>query len=341
MEIKRFNLLICFVAFGAAISATVIYYLIGVKTGLSAVYLPMEWLAWVLRQVSMNSSIGNIAAWGIYIGICIFPSLLILKKVYSYKKQPQLDKADSTKVPSYQSVNYPICLTDVILLVLSLYLFFMLYCFINPGILSKLAPEMTGGDASDVLAVMKNVLAGLVYSLIIGYFVLKLAGSFQSTNIWKQTERILIFCTMTYVAFVCFALPLNFFQQYENAMALESGIWVTLMNFFLDLLPMACFVGIMESGVVLIHSLKENKYDQEAVAAAHLMAQRSRRTVSVSVLCSIIQNILQLIFWKQIMHANFFLNIPFLPLILAFAGLLIAEYLKESSLLSDDNQMII
>lgn len=338
MDIKRFNTVVCFVAFSSAILATVMYFLGKISTIYYGIYLPMEAVAGGLRWLSFSSTIGNIAAWILYLDICLIPAFFAFRK----KLGRQLEKIRNKQHLQLEfEQSYPLELADVILIALSLYSFIMMYCFINPGVISNITPKAIGAVMSDMLPALKCFLAGVAYSLIIGYFVLKFAGSFKHTDIWKQTERVLLFFTIVYVTFFCFTLPLNLFQQYENSGIPEAGIFITAIKFFLDLLPMVCFVGIIESGIRLIELLKENKYDESAVNIANLMAERSRATVTVSIVCNITQNVIQLIFWRELLHANFLLDIPFIPLILAFAGLLIAEYLKESSLLYDDNQMII
>lgn len=414
MEIKRFNLLVCIVAFSCAGLAIVLYYLAEVSALITMVYLPIEVVAWVLRWLSLSSTVGDIVAWILYISICIVPIAFIFQKKFNLRGLKRIHKGKNSNFENenFKNKDFHMELTDAILIALSAYLFFMMYCFINSGMLSYILPELNGADMSDILPMLKNILAGVAYSLIIGFVVLKFSSSFKnieikntfignmentdlrnmentdiekdnfknaeieindikseeiinadienvdikiteiknvsnknanikSIDIWKQTERILIVCTLLYVGFVCFVLPLNFFEQFGKAATSDTGTFLSLAKFFLDLLPMACFVGIMEAGVTLIHVLKENKYSERAVNTAKLLAERSRRTVVVSVVCNITQNIVQLIFWHQALNANFLLDIPFLPLILAFAGLLIAEYLKESLLLYDDNSMII
>lgn len=336
MEIKRFNQLVCFVACGSALLATVMYFLGKISTIYYAMYLPVEVAARGLRWLSLSSTIGNIAAWILYLDICLIPAFFAFRK----KLSRQWEKMRSRHHLKLE-LAYPLELSEVILIALSIYLFFMMYCFINPGMISNLLPKLVDTDMSDMLPALKNLIAAVAYSLIIGYFVLKFAGSFKNTDIWKQAERILLFFTILYVSFFSFTLPLNLFQQYEYSIIPEAGIFITVIKFFLDLLPMICFVGIIESGIRLIQLLKENKYNESAVKTASLLAERSRATVTVSIVCNIIQNVIQLIFWRELFHANFLLDIPFLPLILGFVGLLIAEYLKESSLLYEDNQMII
>lgn len=338
MEIKRFNQLVCFVAFCSALLATVMYFLGKISTIYYAMYLPVEVAARGLRWLSLSSTIGNIIAWILYLDICLIPAFFAFRK----KLSRQLEKIRNKHHLQFKSEQTcSLELPEVILIALSVYLFFMMYCFINPGVISNLLPKMMDTDMTDMLPALKNLIAAVAYSLIIGYFVLKFAGSFKNTDIWKQAERVVLFFTIVYVAFFSFTLPLNLFQQYDYSIIPEAGIFIAAVKFFLDLLPMICFVRIIESGIRLIQLLKENKYNESAANIANQLAERSRATVSVSIICNITQNVVQLIFWRELFHANFLLDIPFLPLILAFAGLLLAEYLKESSLLYEDNQMII
>lgn len=333
MEIKRFNIIVCFLAFISAILAIVMYFLEKISVIYYAAYMPVEAVAYLLRWLSFSSEAGNIAAWILYTVICLSPAAFALRKKF-------LKRWNISFHQEQKGEDSPIQLTDVILIALSVYLLFMVYCFINPGTLSKLMTQIQGPDLIDVLPVLKSILVAVAYSLIIGFAVLKVAGGIENKNVWKQTERIIIICTMVYVVMFCFTVPLNLMQKSGN-LSSDLGMTIIFIKSILKLLPALCFVGIMQSGVMLIHCLKENKYGQEAVEIAGLLAERSRKTVIVSVTCNIIQNVIQLIFWGDILHADILVDIPFLPLILAFAGLLIAEYLKESTLIYDDNQMII
>ena len=328
METKKFDLFVCFAAFGSALLSVGLYLGGKISAVYSFLYMPAEAVSNLVRWLSFRSAAGNMAAWLLYAGICLIPAgFVIVKRLRKGQCTPDNKKSKTER-------------TDYILLMLSAYLFFMLYCFINPGILSVFIPDGIGTEWIDALPILKIILANMAYSLGIGYAVLKFAAGFQSIDIWRKTEHLLIFCTILYVAMTCFILPLNLFQEYGNVSS-AGGQAAVLFQFFLKLLPTACLVGIMQSGVLLIHSLKENKYERGAAEIAILMASRSRKTVVVSVLCNIAQNVTQFILWRGTNHVNILMNIPFLPLILAFAGLLLAEYMKESSSLYDDNQMII
>lgn len=356
MDIKRFNILVCFVSFTCAILAIAAYFLSDIISAISMWYFPIELLAFGLRWLSFSSFMGNVLAWIIYVGICLIPASFVIYKFIMYKRVNKLiyDKKlydmsrwNSKENESLDDKNFKIKLTDIILLLLSTYLFFMIYCFINPGFMSFIIPDINMGDMEgSLLSMLKNVIVAVAYSLIIGFIVLKFADNFRivknkSVSILMHVERILIICTLIYVAFVCFTLPLNLFQEFTTTNNSDSAMFATLIKFLLELLPMACFVGIMESGVILLHSLKEDKYSEKTINSANILAERSRRTVSVSIICNIALNVIELLFWQKALNANVLLDIPFIPLILAFIGLLVAEYLKESSNLYNDNKMII
>ncbi|QIB69576.1 hypothetical protein Ami103574_09630 [Aminipila butyrica] len=322
MEMKRFNLLVGLTALLSAVLASVLYFSGTVTDFYWGWYVPFDWIAALLRSLSLHSVVGNVISWVLYVMFCLSPAGPVAIRVLRNRGI----KGDR--------------LAEALLLTLSLYLFFAMYCYINPGALTLLLPEVPGSEWMESLPWIKGLLAAVGYSLLLGYGILRLAGSISGADLHRRIQGLLIGGTVAYVALICFILSLELFQQLE-ALKGYAFAGVVFFNCFLKLLPLACMVSILQTAVQLVCELKTDKFGTGAAKMARLMAERSRRTVLAAVCCGVIRHGIQLIFWRELRQVNILLEIPFLPLILAFAGLLLAEYFQESAALYKENQMII
>ncbi|MFV0517750.1 MAG: hypothetical protein ACK5MV_10195 [Aminipila sp.] len=340
---RNFNAKLGSLAVICVISTSFIYFFSDIASLLEILPLPIDMVASLLRWMSLSSGIGNFFACILYIAIGLSPLLyLLIKYSFDYKSaniEIHNHSANHFKV-NLLKINSQFKTFDTMLIVLAGVLLYTLYAFINPAIFSSLIPELFVVDNS-MLPIVKIFITSVVYSLIIGYVIIKFTESFKYKDLWTQAERIMKVCTYLYVAYICLVLPFSLFMSLETKSITNVDGMVTVFNYVLDLLPIICFVTIIQSGILLVNILKEDRHDAKAADIAKLLASRSRITVIVSVGCNITKNVIQLALLKHLSNSNFLLDIPFLPLILAFVGLLVAEHLKESSKIYADNQMII
>lgn len=327
IDAKKYRAIICVLGLICLLISGGFYYGAGEHAALMIISMPMEGIGRLLRWLSLNSKIGDALAWILYIGISIIPLFCLLWKIKKSKKS--LDQ-NTLIVTSADWILLPL---------LSIYLFYMLYCFVNPYLLATIAnPEI--GIKEEMLLALKCMVSGVFYSLLIGYLILSLVLQFKRKDIWKRTEQVLMACGILYVCFICYFVPFNLYPQFDQVPGSAQQL-VGFADFILVILPMIWFISVMEAGIMLVRILHEDQYDVKSVDIASLLAERSRQTVIISVTCNIIGNLLHLIASSQTTNANYLVSIPFVPLIIAFAGLILAAHLKESALLYDDNQKII
>lgn len=327
IDAKKYRIIICALGLICLLISGVFYYGIGEHAALMIISMPMEGLGRLLRWLSMNSKIGDVLAWILYIGISIIPLLCLLWKS---RRSKQSLAETAVNVTSADWILLPL---------LSIYTLYMLYCFVNPYLMSSIANAEIG-IKEEMLPVLKCMISGIFYSLLIGYFILSLVLHFKRKDIWKRTEQVLMACGILYVCFICYFVPFSLYPQLDQLPGSTQQL-VGFADLILGILPMIWFISVIEASIELVQILHEDKFDVKSVEMASLLAERSRQTVIVSVTCNIIGNLLHLLVASQTTNTNYLLSIPFVPLIIAFAGLLLAAHLKESALLYDDNQKII
>lgn len=320
-------------AFCVVISAG-LYFTANIKVGIQLLDLPFEAMAWGLRRLSLSSDLGNFIACILYGVICMLPIIFLLIK-YRKSKKISLLQED-------QYNNNTILKADIILPLLSVYLFYMIYAFINPGTLISILPDpMKHGDFGTGLPLIKTFFSIVFYSLLISYIILVILSNFQNKDPWKRTFQALKVCAFLYVAYVCYALPFGIYSYLSFESLNTVNGMLTILKFGLELIPLFVFLGIIMAGIELVKIMRDDRYDREAAEAANKLAWASKRAVIVTIVCNILENLIQVIFSSYLFDTKYHMEIPFLPLILAFAGLIIAEHLKASALLYEDNQKII
>ena len=98
---------------------------------------------------------------------------------------------------------------------------------------------------------------------------------------------------------------------------------------------------IIFTGIKLINDFGENQYGENVIKNIRKIYEYGKTTVYLSVISSLLINSLQLILSTSISEINMFLSIPFVPLIVAFVGIILCKYFQESKDLYEDNNTII
>ena len=117
----------------------------------AAMAFPFEQIGIGLRSLSLSSWLGNAAAVVVYFAI----SLLPVTALFIFRQKRKL------------------CAEDGLMGLLSVVLFAVLYLMTNPGIIST----YTNGAAAR--SVGKAILGGMVYSVLCGYFILRVLRLFS------------------------------------------------------------------------------------------------------------------------------------------------------------------
>lgn len=98
---------------------------------------------------------------------------------------------------------------------------------------------------------------------------------------------------------------------------------------------------VVFTGIELVNNFAENQYSETVVEDIRKIHKYSKSTVYLSILSSLIVNGMQIFLFSTMHNIDMFLDIPFIPLIVAFVGMILCKYFKENNDLFDDNNSII
>ena len=293
---------------------------------------PFEQIGRGLRQMSLSGAVGNVVAIVLYVIISLVPCAIFLWLKRKGKN----------------------CKADFMLLVISADLFFMIYYMINPGLF-----------ISDGLTVGQEMLGCTFYSLVIGYFVLRvLAKSAKADTKALQTGlRILLYVVMLFLACVvvaelAFNLPTNIKAlKGANTAVAGDGLWgdfgyteegsltvtyvFVVLQSIVNALP--CVLDILVLIVVAkaLKELIEDAYSDAAVLAVQKIAATCSKVLAVIVLAGMSFNVLQILFRNSLYKVNITTSIPLTSVLLIIAALVAARYVSENQKLKQDNDLFI
>lgn len=148
---------------------------------------------------------------------------------------------------------------------------------------------------------------------------------------------------------ICLMPALIYLYKYKRETSKEidailiglSAYLFYITKYILSTVPMIISMIVMFVGIKLINDFRENQYGENVVEGIKKIYEYSKTTVYLSVVSSLLINGMQLFLSSAISEVNMFLNVPFIPLIVAFVGIILCRYFKESKDLYDDNNTII
>lgn len=308
----------------AASLAVILYTSFGMRSGLLVINMPFDAVAYVLRTLSLAGPAGNGIAIALYTLLSLLPVILLL-----------------TRIVRTHKTNWP----DLLLPVLSAVCFYLLYAFINPGILLlRLTPKLRNAE---MLPVLKGLVSALFYAVLIAYLVLKALRKQAAENAREDRFRhlasglakLLTVCIFFYTAVIGY---FGIFSLFGRIDAAEGGADITfaVLQSLLTLVPQLFTAGILYCGLNLACVLDAGLFGPEEAAAGRL-ARVSRTAVYVSIGCNLVWNLLQFSFAGKLSRIHYEMEIPVLSFILAFAALLLSGYFKKAKEVKEDNEMII
>ena len=279
-----------------------------------------------LRALSLSGSVGNAVAILLYAGMSLLPVGMLL--VHMRKKNLHWE--------------------DLLLVALIPLLFVVWYEMINPGTL-PLGPTELGMLGEEV---RKAMLGCVVYSVMVGYLVLRALRLFFRAEKQKLQSYVFLLLGLLNVIFVYLVFGgclQKFLQTVENTKAAnrgtEEGLILTYVFLFLqmlvDALPYVLDIFIVFACQHMLQELQKDAYCEETMEAAKKLAKVCGISLKVTVLSIVMFNLLQLLCGKHLRVLNGFVNIPVLSIVLVLAALLVAKLVTESKQLKDDNDMFI
>ncbi len=290
----------------------------------AAMAFPFEQLGLLLRAMSLSGGIGNACALILYAALCLCPVLALLLAHRKRKLYPE----------------------DALLGVCCVLLFFVLYAMINPAMLANY-PGMPVGQS-----VYKALLGGIVYSVIVGYFVLRLLRSFASADTGRLQRYLSAMLLVLNVVFIYLAFGGCLGELLDSIAALRAGntgdgqsLGVScaflILQYGVNALPYVLDVLIVFALLDLLREQRAERYSDGAARAADRLSRLCGTVLAVTVLTQTGFNLLQLIFLKTLRVVNGVLAVPLLSMAVALIALVFAQYIRESKRLKDDNDMII
>lgn len=285
---------------------------------------PFEQIGIGLRFLSLSSGLGNVIAIVIYFAVSLLPiaSVVILQK----------------KRKLYAE--------DGLLVLLSVILFAVLYIMVNPDIITMWTGEMA------TQTIGKAVLGCLVYSVLCGYFVLRVLRLFSKGKTEKLVRymSVMLFLVNVFVVYLifgdCFSGLLNSISALRagnigNEHLLGVSYVFLVLQFVVDTLPYAFIVLVVFSALRLLEEMRKDRYSLETVAATGKISRQCKAALVTIVLANIGFNLLQLLLAKSLFIINSSVQIPIFSITLVLAALLLTRLVTENKQLKDDNDMFI
>jgi hypothetical protein len=323
-KLEKGLLLEAALSFGLAL---LMFYVAGFDSAIFLLYLPFDLIGKGLRWLSLSSFAGNIAALILYAVLSLIPMIyLITIRAKSGTKR-----------------------VDVLLPFISIYSFYMLYQFINPGFMLNRMPQ-TFKDMT-ALPFIKLSYSIIFYILIAGYLIFRMLGTITMKDtsdkigsLCKQLQKILIFLCIFYTFFYSYFAAFQMFDKfksYTNQNSAPINFIFVAAAYILEGLPILFSILILISGVLLLRAIILNHMQEEEITAASRMGLVSRQAVYVTFLSNLALNVLQFLLSRQLNDTNYSMEISLFPLIIAFSAMILSGYFKETKKLHDDNEMII
>ncbi len=291
------------------------------RTFASLMAFPFQQLGLGLRTLSLSGETGNLLAIVIYAACCLFPAIALL-------------------VVSRRRRLYP---EDTLLAVLSVVLFIVLYFAINP----RLLPHGVAVIDSSIA-----ILGSVAYSVLFGYIVLKALRSFFAARTSRRLQEylvILLYILNALFVFVVFGVHFsNLLDSWAvlraaNTEALGLGVSYVflILQYAVNALPYALDILVVFAVLDLLQEQAAASYSAGAVMAAEKLSRLCGQALVASVVSNLTFNLLQLLFLKNLRVVNNIVQVPLFSIIFVLATLLLAQYIKESLQLKEDNSMFI
>lgn len=271
-----------------------------------------------LRDLSLKSGSGNVEAWVIVIVLSALPLLGLLWKNRSK--------------------------TDFLLLLSAAEIFAMLYYLVNPTKVSLMLSWM-GADA--IAKAWALISAGCVTGTIVCWVLLRLLKLLGQ----KPADILPMFLFWTAVIYA-FLLAFSGVRGIESAVyeltqgnSQESLIGST-RNMVIVLHTLALIPNILGVRVILLAgkltlALERKPFAEETIALAEQISGKAVFIAKISLLLTVLGNVLQMIWFSKLLKVHMEIQIPLLTLVLCAVLMLLCKYFCRAKEVNDDNASII
>ena len=308
---------------------------------LQLLYKPFEWIGRGLRWLSLSSSLGNMLALFCFVMLSLSPILYLLVR----------------------RIRTGLRKVDLLLPIISVFTFYMLYHFINSGLMLKWAPQMLTDQS--VIGIVKFAFVIIFYSLWLTYFMIRMLETLTATEkgnrqqyLGKKLQLILRLLSILYTFLIGYFSTFELFAALDKhsvkagSISLFSSIlptqesaslnqFIIIFNYLLRCLPVVFAIYILVEGIQLIQEMITHHMEEEEYRAASQLSNAGKKAVYVTVFCNLALNVIQFLLSSRLSDTAFSLNITLSPLIIAFGAMILSGYFKETKELQEDNEMII
>ncbi len=300
---------------------------------LSAQQFPLATIGSLLRALSLSGAGGNAVAIALYILICCIPAAVLAVGLWRRKAKPE----------------------DVLLGILTAYLFYAVYMMINPADIGlTLGQEDIG----------KTVLGGVFWSLLAGWLALRLmrfVKNRSSEKVLRMSGALFAVTAAIIVLFAVFAglidlkasigtleagntdmsFAINVSGAFESYDVLMPTKIFMVIKYFIDLIPAVMDILILLLAKKLTELMRTDRYAEGVVMASSKLASLCKNAVIVTVISAAGISLLQLLFAGSLRSTDFTVSIPLFSIILALCMLLLSRYLAESRTIKRENDMFV
>ncbi len=263
--------------------------------------LPVTKLAEVLSFLSERDKTGNALALGLYALVSCIPLFYLLFRIGAKRFSR----------------------SDLLLPVISASLFRLIYLLVNPW---KIGQAGLGEKSAELVSFS-------FWAILTGYLIIRFAG-YVKKEVEGKNERLLANALKATGAVFVFALCS--FQIKESDLVL-----ITVTAFLSTAVPYVFSLATVLSALSLLKSFTEDRYSQETEHKARALSRLCITGVSVSVLLTVLLNLLQLVFISSLSDISFNVSIPLFSLSFILLTLVLSDLLRDTREIKQDNDSII
>lgn len=304
-------------ALEGALAALLFWFYPGDGTIFSAMAQPLVWVGRGLRQLSLAGVSGDLAAWLVYLALCLAPAGVMVWK-----------RRRGNAIPA-----------DWLLLLLSAVIAWGLYYLVNP---TRLPGIWAGTDMGLYQC------SQIIWSALLSVVLLELLGKSASLEHPEGLLKWLLNAVAAVVVFGAMGLELGrLVLKLEEVRQANTMGDLALTNLFLrlryGLTVMGCCLDlwILRGAQGLLEALSRDAWSQETVDAAQSLIRRCTRALSLVVLGGLGLNLAQILCASRLHDVSLDLTIPLGSLVLIFAGILLCRLLVRSKAIKDDSDLIV
>ena len=286
---------------------------------------PWKQLGDGLRILSLSGTVGDVAAWLLYL---IVGSIPLVGWLVLYRRR------------GWHRI-------DILLPIMALSLFGGMWLLINPDYLQAyVLPEVLGKDMACA------VVAVLLDSLLITWAVLSLVGYVETMN-RSGTFQWLRWLLLFYMVVVSVSLIWQGGSELVTAQralresntmltgALMPSLCFLTLQYLVEYLPAILHLVMLIPVFCLLGSAGNGLFSEEVGIQVQKIYQWSKRVLAVILFSQMIINLLQLLFARKLLDTHFHVTLPLDEIVKVLALLLLSRFYIESRRIKEENEMFI